>query len=123
MSGRSADSLLSRRVPLVIGLCLLAILFAFEAKTAWYGPADGPGFAVRAAKALPAVTPELVDHGIPSPDPEHPAATFAAFTASTIFLSPRFKALEFRKIETDRLPFFPVAELSPSAFFRPPPIS
>jgi hypothetical protein len=99
------------------------MLFALEAKTAWYGPVCGPGSDVRAAKARPAGTPELVDHGVPSPDPEHPTAAFTALAANAMFLLPPLNAPVFGEIESDRLPFFPVAQLSPSIFFRPPPIS
>ena len=45
----------------------------------------------RAAKALPAGTPELVEHGVSSPAPEQPAAEFAALTSRTTLLSPRLK--------------------------------
>ncbi len=46
-----------RRNTLALGLCVLAVLFALEAKTAWYGPANGPGSDVRSQKALPADSP------------------------------------------------------------------
>lgn len=123
MSGRSADSLPFRRAPFAIGLCLLAMLFAFEAKTAWYGPVAGPGSEVRAAKELPVITPELVEHGVSSPDPEHPTEAFAALLSSATFRSPRLKAFELHEIQSSRQPFFSLAHLSPPLFFRPPPFS
>lgn len=64
MLGSSAASLPLRRAPLAFGLCLLAILFAIEAKTAWYGPTVGLGSDIRAAKALPEGMPRLVEHGV-----------------------------------------------------------
>jgi hypothetical protein len=121
MSGWSADSLPLRRAPLAIGLCLLAILFALEAKTAWYGPAAGPGCDIRAAKALPAGSPKLVDHGAPSPDPEHPGVLFAALPAITVVWLSSIKDPAIGEIPRNHLPFFSVAHFSPSIFFRPPP--
>jgi hypothetical protein len=99
------------------------MLFAFEAKTAWYGPVAGPGSEVRAAKALPVATPELVEHGVPSPDPEHPTVGFAALLSGASFWSARLKAPLFGRIQPTRQSFFSAAQLSPSLFFRPPPIS
>ena len=78
MSGWFAASPSYRRAPLAFGLCLLAFLFAIEAKTAWYGPAAGfTAVLFRAAKAQPVASPEVVDHGLPAPDPAHPHVTFA----------------------------------------------
>lgn len=122
MSGSFADCFPSRRRPLAICLCLLAFLFAVEAKTAWYGPKVGPGSDVQAAKALPAVTPKVVQHGVPAPDPVHPQIAFAALSAvsagspSAAHLFPRQELLR------SHLPHFTATFLSPQLFFRPPPV-
>lgn len=105
---------------MVVALCALAIAFALEAKTAWYGPAAGPGSAVRSAKALPIDAPRVVRHGIPTPDPLHPqlAVAFVAVLFSLPILADDLSshkvALASRRV--------PAAQyLSPPAFFRPPP--
>lgn len=120
MSGWSAGFPSLRRTPLAIGLCLLAILFAIEAKTAWYGPVAGPGCNIRAAKALPVALPQLVDHGVPTPDPTHPGVVFAILPASTTAWLPRVKVPAFGEIQRNHLSFF-TAYFSPATFLRPPP--
>lgn len=122
MSGSFADSPLARRTPLAIGLCILAMLFAVEAKTAWYGPFLGPGCAVRAAKALPMGLPELVDHGVPTPDPAHPRAAFPALQESTPAWPPRVEVAALGEMQRSHLLFF-ATYFSPTIFFRPPPAS
>jgi hypothetical protein len=121
MSGWFAASLPVQRIPLAIGLCLLAILFALEAKTAWYGPAAGPGCDIRAAKAWPAGSPKVVNHGVPSPDPAHPGVHFAVLLASSMAPAPRIHPRVTGDIPRNHLPFFSLAHFSPSIFFRPPP--
>jgi hypothetical protein len=105
---------------MVVALCVLAIAFALEAKTAWYGPIVGPGSAVRFAKALPIDAPRVIRHGIPTPDPLHPQ--FAAALVALLFALPilgdslpgRANSLALGRVSAAR--FF-----SPPAFFRPPP--
>ncbi len=105
---------------MVVVLCVLAIAFALEAKTAWYGPVAGPGTAVRSAKALPIDTPRLVHHGIPAPDPLHPQ--FAVAFLALLLALPVFgdnlpgHAGVLARVRLSTAPFF-----SPPAFFRPPP--
>lgn len=116
-----AASLRLRRASLAVGLCLLAFLFAFEAKTAWYGPPSGPSSDIRAAKALPACTPELVEHGIPSSGPAHANHPHAAFLSNAVLWSPRPNLP--LGIDDVRGPFsfFAANHLPPSLLFRPPP--
>jgi hypothetical protein len=105
---------------MVVALCVLAIAFALEAKTAWYGPAIGPGSAVRYAKALPIDAPRVVRHGIPAPDPLHPqlAVAFIALLFALPVLTNNLPgcatALSVGRVSALRY-------LSPPAFFRPPP--
>lgn len=121
MSGPFADRLPFRRAPLAFALCLLAFLFAVEAKTAIYGPLHGPGSDVRAAKALPAVTPKLLKQRVLLPDPLYRHAPLsalpllAAMTFHAAHLPPATGVL------CSQPPLIWAAILSPQHFFRPPP--
>lgn len=112
----------SRRA-LALGLCLLAIVFAVEAKTAWFGPASGPGSEVAAAKAWPADLPRLIEHGVPVPSAVPPLISFALLAAFRPLrsigntLSPR------RESAPGPASLCLAAFLSPQFFFRPPPIT
>lgn len=110
-----------RRNTLALGLCLLAVLFALEAKTAWYGPANGPRGDIQSQKALPADLPALVPHGVSTLPP-------ITFSLSLIFLSSIAAIawinahflpgadVDFHHIPVSAAPYF-----SPALFFRPPP--
>lgn len=105
---------------MVAALCVLAIAFALEAKTAWYGPSGGPGSAVRSAKAMPIDNPRVVQHGIPAPDPLHPQLT-VAFVA-LLFALPAVAENLSGRVTTRALGRFATAQyFSPPVFFRPPP--
>jgi len=121
MSGSFAASLPYRRAPLAFGLCLLAFLFALEAKTAWYGPFAGFGSSVRAAKALPMATPEVVEHGVPAPDPAHLRLAFALLPPAAPAPPGRFLRRAFDAAVPIHLSAFLAGGLSPANFFRPPP--
>jgi hypothetical protein len=98
------------------------VIFAMEAKTAWFGPAVGPGSAVRTAKALPADMPRVIEHGIPVPDPTHPHIPFAMLTA--FFAAPPAGAdvpAHERALRRDS-PVSLAGYFSPQIFFRPPPV-
>jgi hypothetical protein len=111
-----------RRNTLALGLCLLAVLFALEAKTAWYGPAKGPGTDIQSQKALPADLPALVTHGA-SVLPQ------ITFPLSSIFLrsiaaigwvvAGSFPGINF---DSDLVPYSAAPYFSPALFFRPPPL-
>jgi hypothetical protein len=101
-------------------LCLLAVVFAIEAKTAWYGPATDPGSAVRFAKALPADLPQVVSHGIPTPDPLHPAIPFLLF--ATFLLAVGAENRMMRKAPQGARTPQAASFFSPQLFFRPPPV-
>ena len=121
MSGLSAASLSTRRTPFALGLCLLAFLFAVEAKTAWYGPVTGPGDPVRAEKALPADAPKVDELGVPAPSFTHPQIAFAALVAIADALLPGTLASAIDEALHSRPPVFSAAYFSPPNFFRPPP--
>jgi hypothetical protein len=99
------------------------MLFGFEAKTAWYFPATGPGSEVSAAKALPVGLPELVDHGVPAPDPSNPSIEFTILPKSMVAWLPRVKVPALGEVQRTDIPLFLTAYESPSIFFRPPPVS
>lgn len=107
------------RTALVWSLCLLAALFAVEAKMAWYGPTSGVGSDVRASKAMPADAPELVEHGIPVPDPIHPHILFAVLSAPFVD-APQVVPVSHEWLK-DRPREFAKVFLSSPIFFRPPP--
>lgn len=121
MLGLFAASLPLRRTPFALGLCLLAFLFAVEAKTAWYGPAHGIGSDVRAAKAMPALSPKLVDHGNSSLDRAQTHISLVAHSASTALWAPRVN-VRAGVVRPTRPVLFVADYLSPSLLFRPPPV-
>jgi hypothetical protein len=100
-------------------LCLLAVVFAIEAKTAWYGTAAGPVSAVRFDKALPADLPQVVSHGIPTPDPIHPAIPFLVFAVFVLSANSSFRMTRKATRGTGAPAAAPC--FSPHLFFRPPP--
>jgi len=59
------------------------ISFCGGGKDGMVRPASGPGSDVRAAKALRIDATNVVQHGMPSPDPIHPGIAFLFLTAFT----------------------------------------
>lgn len=109
------------RALLAASLCVLAFAFAMEAKMAWYGPPIGAARDISSAKALPADTPAVVNHGaqMAIQDPFEPVLTwFAAFAALLIAVS---GAGEFRRLAKFPIPVVSRPHFSPALFFRPPP--
>jgi hypothetical protein len=101
-------------------LCILAVLFAVEAKLAWYSPAGTSVSDISAAKARPFEYPKVLSQSFIAPDSAHAQlafAHFAAFTATTAINSN----------ETASVPnfiskkFFTASNFSPHLFYRPPP--
>ena len=123
MSGSIDDCFPFRRVPVAICLCLLAFLFAVEAKTAWYGPKAGPGSDVRAAKALPSNAPRAVDHGVPALDPVRPQAASGVISAQSFAEPWAVRPLNRRQVFGLHPAVFKAAFFSPQLFFRPPPVA
>ncbi len=92
-----------------------------EAKMAGYGPAEGHGSNMRAAKAMPADNPELVAHGVPAPDPLQPQFPFVVLAELAVVLLAGSVTFERRWTARDRA-FAQAARLFyPGIFFRPPP--
>lgn len=107
------------RAILTCGLCLLAFLFAVEAKTAWYGPVAGLGSNVRASKAMPADAPHIIDHGVPTPDPVHPLVSFLLLPALALLYA---AANRPRRAEVAGIRLRPsLSAFSSHLFRRPPP--
>ena len=121
MSGSSAASLSVRRTSLALGFCLLAFLFAVEAKTARYGPVAGPGSDVRAAKALPADSPKPVEQGVSAPDPTHLRVGFAALAAIMAARLLGTLVPGTSDLFSNCPPDFLSVSFSPPAYVRPPP--
>ena len=109
----------TRRVTFALGLCLLAFIFAVEAKTAWYGPANGPGVVVQAAKAWPADLPRVIDHGVPVSQSLPQMFSFAVLAA----LKPERSAPSLRTPRHESGAGSVLAShLAPPLYFRPPPV-
>jgi hypothetical protein len=109
-----------KRSALAAGLCLLAVLFAVEAKTAWYGPANGPGVHIQSQKALPADLPVVVSHGVSTHTSQF---LFTLLLVASVAAIARPGAdflgridLDFNYISVSSAPYF-----SHGLFFRPPP--
>jgi hypothetical protein len=119
MSADRAALRVTRRVALALVLCLLTVAFAVEAKTAWFGPANGPGIAVSAAKARPADLPRVIDHGVPVPSPVPPTVSF---DAPSLLLLPLFNGILRPAQDDASLAAFRLeTRFSPQSYFRPPP--
>jgi hypothetical protein len=110
-----------RRNTLALGLCLLAVLFALEAKTAWYGPTNRPSGDIQSQKARPADLPAVVSHGVSSLPP-------VTFPLALIFLAPVAaiawtNAVFLPGVDVDykHIPVSAASYFSSSLFFRPPP--
>jgi hypothetical protein len=112
-----------RRSALAVGLCLLAFVFALEAKFAWYGPANGPLTTIQSAKALPTDLPELVSHGV-SVHPDAPLQ-LALICLSALVTAVLVRAESFCRLDlaSKRRSLSATSYFSPGLFFRPPPAS
>jgi hypothetical protein len=112
-----------QRSILAVVLCVLAFLFAFEAKLAGYSPAGDASSQVSAAKALRVDAPTLVPHGASAPGRVSTRAAFSAvailvsFCASTSETAPRPNSL------SSHIPVFLPVYLLSAIDSRPPPVS
>ena len=121
MSGFRAVFRSIRQAIFAIGLCLLALSFAMEAKLARYGPVAGPGSEVRASKALPDDAPKVVQHGVPAPNPVDAQIVFAVLAILTVSCAAGTDVMLRRNIQSARLRPVTAAYFLPYLFFRPPP--
>jgi hypothetical protein len=109
-----------RRNTLALSMCLLAVLFALEAKTAWFGPPTGPGRDIQSQKARPADLPAVVSHGIST----HPPATLPpalVFLASVAAIAGTNTFVSRIDVDFNHLAVSAAPYLFPGLFFRPPP--
>ncbi|HKD60879.1 MAG TPA: hypothetical protein VKB47_10480 [Terracidiphilus sp.] len=113
--------LFGRRQLCVIGLvlCLLAALFALEAKLAWFSPAGTPCAQISAAKLQPADAPRLIAQVLVAPHawPHFPAE------AHLLLAVVLFVTIATQFFELDREGVKPLISnaFSPHLFRRPPP--
>jgi hypothetical protein len=99
----------------------LAIVFAVEAKTAWFESHVGPGSEVRAAKARPADLPCVIEHGVLVPAAVPPLISFALLAGLTVE-RPSSGVPDSRDASTAAYADISLAAFfSPPVFFRPPP--
>jgi hypothetical protein len=105
-------------------LCLLAALFAFEAKLAWFSPAGTPCAQISAAKLQPAAAPKLIAEVLAA----HNASQHSRAEASALLASALFVALIPQPLAgMGHKGFDPEPSIShsflPHLFRRPPPKS
>jgi len=110
----------SRLAILGIVLCLLAALFAVEAKIAWYSPAGSASALISSTKLQAADAPKLILH---ASSVLAPALHFIE-NAAVLSLALFWLALMSRAAQTApaRLQVSASPSFSPPLFFRPPPV-
>jgi hypothetical protein len=121
MAGSFAASLHFRRTFLASALCLLAFVFAVEAKTAWYRAAGRAAGSISAAKALPASTPKLVQHGISASHSSPAQALLALLVVASASWIAALATRAHGTVLCHDLPSFNATWFSPACFLRPPP--
>jgi hypothetical protein len=100
----------------------LAVLFAVEAKLAWFSPSGVAVSDISAAKARPIEYPQVVSQSFNAPETTHSQLVFAHFAAFTA-------AIALKSDETGNVPnyisqkFFTASNFSSHLFHRPPPVS
>jgi hypothetical protein len=102
-----------------IALCLLAALFAFEAKIAWFSPAGTPSAQISATKLQPANGPKLIAQALAAPASLHFPVESPLLLATAFLLA----TFVFRMTKSDRITVNPPSSFSPPLFRRPPPHS
>jgi hypothetical protein len=98
-------------------MCLLAALFAVEAKVAWFGPDGSPSAQISSSKLQLSDDPKVA---APIDSPSFPAARLSEIAVILAFALDRrqLSALP-RQRWSCTIPGFP--SFFPSLFFRPPP--
>jgi hypothetical protein len=109
----------SRLTALGIMLCLLAALFAVEAKIAWFSPAGSASAQISFAKARPAEPPKTLPQRLVSPAPAYDFAGAATLVVLALLL------VTTTWFVAAMVPTEPQVSASfnycASLFFRPPP--
>jgi hypothetical protein len=111
----------SRVAALGIVLCLLAVLFAVEAKMAWYIPAGSANAQISSAKLMPADAPKLIAQAIDSQAQASPIfdENVARVVVALLYLA---TVSLIARAGRSRLQVSASPSFSISLFFRPPPI-
>jgi hypothetical protein len=109
------------RNTLALGLCLLAVLFALEAKIAWYGPANGPSGDIQSQKARPADLPAVVAHGVSTLPPVTFPLALIFFASVAISACAGSNFLPGVNVDCSHLQVSAAPYFSPALYFRPPP--
>jgi len=110
----------SRLTALGIMLCLLAALFAVEAKIAWFSPAGSAGAQISFAKARPAEPPKMLPQRFVSPAlAPHEAYGTLSMLALVLLLAVVTGLVS--QVVHARTPVFSSPGFSSALFFRPPP--
>jgi hypothetical protein len=100
-------------------LCLLAAVFAIEAKVAWFSPEGSPRAQISASKLQPADAPRLIAQALDSPaGTPHilPESSLIVALALAVALLVFFPAVKRDRLEPSTSPGF-----LPPQMFRPPP--
>jgi len=105
----------SRLAAVGLLFCVLAALFAVEAKLAWYGPDPGPSTQISASKLQPAEAPRIIAETL-----SFSANVLPIPFISLIVVVLAVNILFARCAEADAGRQVPVG-FSPQVFFRPPP--
>ena len=99
-------------------LCLLAAVFALEAKIAWFSPSGSSTACISSAKLQAAEAPQLVSKAISRTAPAvHVPEIFAAL-ALIVFAVPDAACIS----KVSQAPPSALPGCFPSLFFRPPPV-
>ena len=116
MRGRLCD----RRLRFfAVVLCLLAAVFAIEAKVAWFSPAGTPPAQISAAKLQLADAPEHIAQVLAAPvDPHFAPAQVLLLVVLTALVA---AALLTSRVIDRPIKFSDSPGFSPSLFLRPPP--
>jgi hypothetical protein len=98
-------------------LCLLAALFAVEAKVAWFGPDGSPSVQISSAKLQPPDAPKVI---VQIDAPSFPIAWLPQVAVILAFaLFSRSATIQPWHLGSSAVPGSP--RFFPSLFFRPPP--
>lgn len=101
-----------------LALCLLAALFAVEAKLAWYRPDGSTASQISASKLQRADAPRLVAKALASSELVPHSLGIAAMVGLALMLGLASRTLQL--VEARPAAFLSF-ELSPHLFVRPPP--
>jgi hypothetical protein len=101
-------------------LCLLAALFAVEAKMAWYSPAGSASAQISASKLQPADVSKVISRSISAQAPPGPDFIVNAAVVAVAILSMATISLVARTVPS-RLQISASPAFSSCLFFRPPP--